>query len=317
MLPEKGITRELSLGEVVSKTFDLYRRDFVKYTILFLVVEAIVGILTTLVNHAVILPKTPIAGSTTQDYMNWLPGFFGALIALIALTAIISWVFYPISLGSAVKIASDDIVTGQADLAASVRFSVSRIVWIWIVGIVVGIIVTIGYIALVIPGIILTIMFALVLPALLIQKPGFESMSRSRKLVSDRWLKTLALIIVFGIIIGIASAIASVIAGVFGVASTFVGSILSAFYLPLIPIVLTVYYYSNAARVAPPQMPQMPAAPGSVSFLGETRYCPTAGRRLPRIRCSVQVAARSSAEFFLPQTHTPLCSWGISHTHDC
>ena len=277
MLPEKGITRELSLSEVVSKTFDLYRRDFVKYTILFLVVEAIIGILTTLVNHAVILPKAPVAGSATQDYLNWLPGFFGALITLVALTAIITWVFYPISLGSAVKIASDDIVTGQADLAASVRFSVSRIVWIWIVGIVVGIIVSIGYIALVIPGIILTIMFALVLPVLMIEKPGFESMSRSRKLVSDRWLKTLALIIVFGIIIGIASAIVSAIAGVFGVASTFVSSILSAFYLPLIPIALTVYYYSNAARVAPPQMP---AAPEWVSSPGESRYCPSCGTKV-------------------------------------
>ena len=102
-------------------------------------------------------------------------------------------------------------------------------------------------------------------------------MSRSRKLVSDRWLKTLALIIVFGIIIGIASAIVSAIAGVFGVASTFVSSILSAFYLPLIPIALTVYYYSNAARVAPPQMP---AAPEWVSSPGESRYCPSCGTKV-------------------------------------
>ncbi len=278
----QGIAQELSIGDVISKTFELYRRDFSKYLMLFVVVEAIIGVLTTLVQRAVVLPALLPADATPQEFINWAPGFFGALITLIALIAIVTWLFYPISIGAAVKLASQEVVTGQADLVVSVRFAVSRIVWIWAVGLVVGITVLVGFIALVVPGIILSMMFSLVLPAIIIEGAGFESLDRSRKLVSQRWLKTLALVIVFGIIIGVTSAIASAISAPFGAASTIVSSILSAFYLPLVPIALTVYYYSNAARIAPPpQIGQAPAAPATTTTLqAGTKFCPSCGTQI-------------------------------------
>ena len=275
----QGITRELSLGELVTKTFELYRRDFSKYLILFVVVEAVIGVLTTLVRRAIVIPAALPAGATPQQLLNWLPGFFGAVTALIVLSAIVSLVFYPISIGGAVKMASDEITTGKADLASSVRFVTSRIVWLWLVGIVVGIIVTVGFIALLVPGIILSIMFSLVFPVLIIERTGFESMGRSRKLVSQRWLKTLALVIVFGIIVGIASVIAGAISGPFGVGSTIVSSILSAFYIPVIPIALTVYYYSNAARIAPPQTGRAQASPTGEARVG-MKYCSSCGAEI-------------------------------------
>jgi len=272
----QGITRELSLGELVTRTFELYRRDFSKYLVLFLVVEAIVGVLTALVRNAIVLPAAPPAGSTPQQFLNWLPGFFGAVIALTTLTAVVTWAFYPISIGGAVKMASEEITTGKADLAASVRFAASRIVWLWVVGIVVGIIVVVGFVALLVPGIILSIMFSLVFPVMIIERTGFESMGRSRKLVSQRWLKTFALVILVGIIVVIATAVVSAVTGPLGVASTIVSSVLSAFYLPLIPIALTVYYYSNAARIAPPQAGMAPTAPGAVPRVG-MKFCPNCG----------------------------------------
>ncbi|MDA4117642.1 MAG: zinc-ribbon domain-containing protein [Thaumarchaeota archaeon] len=274
----QGITQELGLGEVVSKTFELYRRDFSKYAVLFVVVEAIIGVLTTLVRRAVILPAALPSTATTQQLVNWLPGFFGALITLIALSAIVTWGFYPISVGSAVKLASEEIVTGQAGLVPSVRFAISRIVWIWAVGIVVGIVVILGLVALVVPGIILAIMYSLVLPVVMLERAGFESLGRSRKLVSRRWLKTFALVIVLGIIVGIASGVVSAISGPFGVASTIVSNILSAFYLPIIPIALTVYYYSNAARIAPP-MSETLMAPGDRLQVG-MKFCPNCGTQI-------------------------------------
>ncbi len=51
MQPEQGINSELSLGEVISKTFELYRRDFTKYFVLFAVVEVIIGVVTALAQH--------------------------------------------------------------------------------------------------------------------------------------------------------------------------------------------------------------------------------------------------------------------------
>jgi uncharacterized membrane protein YfcA len=277
----QGITRELSLGEVVSKTFDYFRRDLVKYVVLFAIVETIIGIVSALIRHAVVLPATPAPGSTAQVFESWAPGFFGSLIALVGLTAIVTLVFYPVIYGSAVKMASTAIQNGQVDLGASVRSVVSKIVWIWIVGIVVGIIVFAGFIALVIPGIILAIMFSLVLPVVILESASFASLGRSRELVSKRWLKTFALFIVFGIIIGIASAVVGVISSPFGVASTVVSSILSAFYLPLIPIFMTVYYYSNVARLSPPQMgPTVITPGGAVVQVGAVKFCPNCGTQL-------------------------------------
>lgn len=71
-----------------------------------MVVEAIIGVFDTLVQRAILLPVLP-THATSQQILNWAPGFFGALISLIVLTAIVTWVFFPVAVGSAVKLASD------------------------------------------------------------------------------------------------------------------------------------------------------------------------------------------------------------------
>src|SRR5712692_1007546 len=285
-MPEaQGITHEMTVGEVISKTFDLYRRDFVKYLVVFLIVEAIIGVLTALVRSAVVLP-TLATGTTPQDILNWLPGFFRALFYLVALSIIISLVFGTVATGSAIKMTSQVIEKGQADLGASVRFTVSKLLSLWALSIVVGVIVGLGFIALFVPGIILAIMFSLAVPALLIENTGvLETMGRSRKLVGHRWGKSFVLFLVFGIIVAIAGFIVGLISPPFGFASSIVSSILSAFYTPLIPIALTIYYYSNVARLAQPQVSQAPMAPAAAGVQLETKFCP---------RCGYQMASWAS-----------------------
>jgi hypothetical protein len=291
----QGITQELSLGEVISKTFNLYQRDYAKYLVLFLVVEAVIGVLTTLVRSAIILPVLP-TNATSLQILSWVSGFLGTLIILAALTAIVALVFYPIALGSTVKMASEEIEKGRADLGASVRFAASRLLSMWVLSFLVGIIVVAGTIALIVPGIILGIMFSLALPVLVIENSGvLGSLGRSQKLVDHRWLKTLAIIIVFGLITAIASAIVSAISAPFGVASNLVSSVLSAFYAPLIPIALTVYYYSNAARITGLQPSQAPVAPFPAVQAG-MKYCPNCGTQLASsatfcVRCGAKQPA--------------------------
>jgi len=264
---------------VFSKTFDLYRRDFVKYLVLFAVVGAITGVLTTLVENAFVLPL-PLVNPTPQETLNWLSGYLGALFTLVFLSAIISIVFSAVATGSTVKMASEEIQKGQADLGASVRYTISRLVSLWVVSFVVGFIVVAGLFALVVPGIILGIMFSLAIPALLIEGIGVgESMGRTRKLVAHRWLKSFALYLVLGIIVVVASTIIGIVSGVFGSAHTIVSSILSAVYAPLVPIFLTVYYYSNVARVAPPQVSQAPMAPAGTVQAG-MKFCPSCGTQM-------------------------------------
>ena len=224
---------------------------------------------------------TPVpANATGRQIVDWFTANAGGLVGSGALRLLLFLVFYPIIYGSAVKMASDQIKTGQVDLGGSVRFGVSKLLWMWVLGLVVGIIVIIGLIALVIPGIILAIMFSLVIPVLMIENTDVvKTMNRSRELVGHRWLKTFVTFLIFGIIIAIAGAIASAIGGLFGAGSTEVTNILSAVYLPIIPIGLTVYYYSNLARIVPAQTGPM-AGPASPTAPPGTKFCTNCGAQL-------------------------------------
>ena len=79
-MPEgQPITRELSLSEVISKTFHLYARDFVKYLILFVIIEAIIGVLITVLQRGIVLPIPPV-NATPQETLALgfeLSGSFG------------------------------------------------------------------------------------------------------------------------------------------------------------------------------------------------------------------------------------------------
>ncbi len=276
MQPEQGITRELSLGEVFSKTFSVYQRDFAKYFVLFAVVGVIVQVATTLAQQALVLPTLPLS-PTPQQLSNYLSALFGALFLLIAAIFVVNIVFSTIAQASATKLASERIAKGQVNFGASVRFVVSKLLSIWALSIIVGIVVSLGIIALIVPGIILAIMFSLSLPVLLIENKGvLDSMGRSRELVSHRWGKTFATLLVLGIIVIIASLIVSAIARPLGIIGPVVNGILSAFYQPLLPILLAVYYYSNLARAAPAPTGQMPMGSTPTVQAG-MKLCPTCG----------------------------------------
>ena len=258
--PNYSASRELSIGEVIETTFSMYQRDFSKYLPLFLVVGAITGILNYIVALFIVLPRMPV-NATAQQLISFFPGYFVALAELLLALSVITITFYPITLGSAIKIASDRIERGQSSLGAAIKVAASKLLSIWALSIIVGLIVIAGIIALIVPGIILAIMFSLSYPVLIIEnKSVAESIGRSRLLVSHRWGKTLGCFIVIGIIAYIASAIIGLASLPFGTLSPIIRGVLSAFVQPWYPILLTVYYYSMVARTNPP--PLRPITPG-------------------------------------------------------
>ena len=281
MQPEQGISRELSLGENISKTFEVYRREFAKYFVLFAIVGVIVQVVTTLAQQAIVLPTLPV-NPTSQQVSSWFAALFGAFFLLIGAIFIVNIVFSTIAEGSAIKLASEQITKGEANLGAAIKLAISRLLSIWALSIIVVIIVFLGTLALVVPGIILAIMFSLALPVLLIENKGVtESMGRSRQLVSHRWGKTFGTFLVLGIIVLIASLIFSAITAPLGIIiGPVVNGILSALYQPLFPILMVVYYYSNLARTAPPPPGQMPMGP-TTTFQAGVKFCPNCGTQLP------------------------------------
>ena len=277
MTSEQGITRELSLGEVVSKTFDLFRRDFVKYFVIFAIAEVVIGLATLLANSVVQIPTIP----TNRTDLSWIPGYFTALFELYFIIEVTTLVVIPIAEGSAIKMAAEAIEGRTVALGASVRFAFSKLVRLWAVSLVIGVIVVLALVALIVPGIILAIMFCLALPALLLENTGvLGSLGRSRELVGHRWGKTFATFLVLGLIIVVIAVIITLVSRLFGGAGPVVSSFLSAFYEPIFPIALTVYFFSNRARITPPPQPGQVAMGYGPTPQPGMKFCPNCGTQL-------------------------------------
>lgn len=143
---------------------------------------------------------------------------------------------------------------GQANLQTSFHFTLTKVLYLLAASIITGILMILGFIALIIPGIILALMFSLVNPVIMFEGTGIlESLSRSRVLVSKRWLKTFGLVLVLGIIVAAVNGVVVVITSPLGFVSPLVSGILTAFITPIFAIAITLYYYSMKARTAPPQ----------------------------------------------------------------
>jgi hypothetical protein len=89
----------------------------------------------------------------------------------------------------------------------------------------------------------------LIVPSILVEGTGaMQSLSRSRKLVKGRWLKTFAFILVMGLITIIVGEIGNYVSTPFGGAGWIVRSIVDSLATMIYPISLAVYYYSMVAR---------------------------------------------------------------------
>ena len=106
---------------------------------------------------------------------------------------------------------------GHATLQTSFHFTLTKVLYLLAASIVTVTLMVLGFIALIIPGIIVAIIFSLVNPAIMLEGKGIlGSLSRSRVLVRNRWLKTIVLFLVIGTIVAVVNGIAVLIAGQLG-----------------------------------------------------------------------------------------------------
>lgn len=260
-------SRELWIEEIISKTFSLYWSRFFLFVLPFLVGAVVTGTLGAVLFWSMPLPPTPAAGASYEVLLRWFSSFISTLIVIFALLGIVSFIIGAFTTGIVVKCVSDILEKGNSTLIEGFNFAMSKLPSLLVAEIVTGILVFIGCLLLIVPGIILSIMFSLVVPTIIIEQKGaFESLGRSRQLVSNRWGKTFVLILILGIMVGIVSGIASVIAIPFGTAqfgltaaSWVVISLVTAFVAPISPLATTFLYYSMVAREIPP--PPLPPPP--------------------------------------------------------
>jgi len=279
--------RELSIGEIISGSFNLYSARFVDFLVPYLFAALVTGIFSMAINLMLPMPPMPSIPEPTappEELVRWLGVLLQRLAILIAVAILIgfvSWIVGTIVSGIAIKYASDLLEKGDANLQVGFNFTVSRLASLLAAGIITGVLIIIGLICLIVPGIIIAIMFTLVTPVIIIERMGaLDSLGRSRRLVSRRWGKTFAVLLLVYLIIGIAAVIASRIVSPLGPAGSITSNLITALIQPVLPIALAFLYYSMAAKEAalaqpppPPVVPQAPTAP--------SKDCPHCGRQIP------------------------------------
>ena len=73
-MESKNLQRELSIGEILTQTFNLYSRNFVQYLIPFLAAGILTGLVTIAVRSAIVIPAAPVH-PTSQQLLAWFPTF--------------------------------------------------------------------------------------------------------------------------------------------------------------------------------------------------------------------------------------------------
>jgi hypothetical protein len=254
----RNLQSELSIGEILTQTFNLYSRNFVQYVIPFLAAGILTGLVTIAVRSTIFIPTAPLH-PTSQQLLAWFPTYLIASVTSVFLSGIVSWIANSFTTGITIKFTSDMLEKGRATLQTSFNFTLTKVLSLLAASLITGILIFLGFVALIVPGVILALMFSLVYPAIMLEGTSvLGSLSRSRFLVSNRWLNTFGLLFLLGIIIAILNGVFVLVASPFGVFSPLISGILTALITPIFAIAITLYYYSMKARTLPPPPPPPP-----------------------------------------------------------
>jgi hypothetical protein len=198
--------RPLSLGEILDRTFSLYRRHF----LLFIGIAAVPQLALLAIGWA----QTGVSGleATHPGSVWWAWG------VLVVVSIIASILAYLISQAGTVLAVSDVYLGRTASISASLRRALGEMVSLFGVVVLNGLACLAGLIALIIPGIYVGCRLLVCVPAALIEQRGpRDSLSRSFNLTRDYagrafviWLLFFCLAAAAAFLVGMPAGIAAV-----------------------------------------------------------------------------------------------------------
>jgi hypothetical protein len=264
-LNAQKLSHELTIEESLTITLNLYANNFVKFFIPMLVASLVSGVSSAMLSDYFSSVEFPEVGAGTEAWNLFFSNIVVLLIASLAFF-VVALIASAIAEGVCIKNTSNLVEKRATNTGEALTFTVHKLLPLLAASIITGILIGVGLVLLVVPGIIFAIMFSLAIPSIIIENVGVaDSLSMSRKLVSNRWLKTFAFFIIIGVIILFVAVIAIFVAGPFGafgsLAKNMVNSIVTAFAGPVVPIAVTVYYYSMKGRKQQQQVPPPPPPP--------------------------------------------------------
>lgn len=244
--------KELSIEESLRQTISLYFNNFPTFFVPLLVATLVSEGTSTILLDYFSLGQFPEVGSGVEAWNLFFSRFEVLLTAALAIF-IISLVASAIAEGFCIRKASDLIEKRMTSAKDALSLTLRKLLPLLAATILISIVVGAGFVALIVPGIMFAIMFSLMLPLILIEDAKVsDSLFKSQKLVSNRWLKTFGFYAIVAVLFLFVVMVAGFISAPFGafgsLARNIVMGIIAAVAVPLVPIALTVHYYSMKAK---------------------------------------------------------------------
>ena len=223
------MTRNIDIGEVISKTF----RTYGQYAAVLIGAAAVVFLINGLFS---------LAG---RD--SWVIAVIGSILAIV---------LQGLYTGMVVELVND---TRDGRLDASIGGLIGQVTPVLLTLIVAsflaGIGITVGFILCIIPGVILATMWSVVAPSIVVERRGvFDAFSRSWELVKPNFWQTLGVILIFFVgvmvVVGIISVLLAPTSAAVSALILWIGSLLLA---PLTALASAILFFElRAAQSAAP-----------------------------------------------------------------
>jgi hypothetical protein len=232
-------------GAVIREAWDLYKTHWQHLLPIALVVYLILGLVSLLLAIA----------------LGWFGALLGALISIIG-------VFW---LQAALVEAVVDIRDGRADLTMGQTFSRAQehIGRVAIAGILAGLAIAVGLLALVVPGLYLMTIWSVLIPVIVLERRAvMEAFGRSRELVSGNGWNVFGVIVIsFLILIGAGILLGIALFWLPGAFGEFVRTVISnTITIPFVALAWTLMYFRLRELKEPVAAP---AAPPPVEPIAE------------------------------------------------
>ncbi|HEY6387305.1 MAG TPA: hypothetical protein VIX91_16650 [Candidatus Acidoferrum sp.] len=197
--------RPLSIGELLDRTFSLYRRNF----LLFVGISAIPHLLVLafqLAQLAFVTPSVPARPPVTTDFQSGLPGFStGSVIGVLVLALVgivIYLIAYLFSQGGTVFAVSELYLGRPTTIGQSLRRVRGELGSLFGVVFLNGLVTGVSFLLLIIPGIYMVCRLCVCIPAALLENLGpRESLERSFGLTKDNVGRAFLILLLYFVIL--------------------------------------------------------------------------------------------------------------------
>jgi hypothetical protein len=204
----------MTLGEILSSAFEIYRANAGRLLLLVAIVVVPLSLLNALFADVIFEPARVEVTNGEVVVGQALSRSWGTALLLAAIGALIGVLISAVLQAATIRAAAQGTIGDPVDVEASYRYGFRRLGSVLLVGLLVAVIVGIGFILLIIPGIILLVFLSVAIPALIVEdRRGTAALGRSWDLVRGDFWHTLGVIVVVFLIVAIVSGIIGAIGG--------------------------------------------------------------------------------------------------------